>query len=217
VIADLPPFRPRFPWWGGDLQTLVNRLNPPRIDLAPHRTERLAFAMPDGTGDVLLASLDRSAHPTQNRPLVILIHGLTGAEDSLYLLSQSRLLLDRGSNVLRLNLRGAGPSRATCAGQYYAGRSQDFRAVLAVLPPDQTRHGIAAVGYSLGGAMLLKYLGEEGAADDPPHATRPNSNRQQNQHSPTMVRRFPTRCDNNLIPTRMRNRRLGSSGVYLKK
>ena len=164
MIADLPPFRPRFPWWGGDLQTLANRLNPPRIDLAPHRTERLAFAMPDGTGDVLLASLDHSAHPTPNRPLVVLVHGLTGAEDSLYLLSQSRLLLDRGSNVLRLNLRGAGPSRATCAGQYYAGRSQDFRAVLPLLPPDQTRHGIAAVGYSLGGAMLLKYLGEEGAA-----------------------------------------------------
>jgi uncharacterized protein len=159
-----PPFHPRFPWWGGDLQTLANRLRPADIDLAPHRTERLSFALRDGTGDVLQASLDRSAMPASGRPLVILIHGLTGAEDSLYLLSQSRLLLDRGSNVLRLNLRGAGPSRATCAGQYYAGRSQDFRALLGLLPADLTKGGIAAVGYSLGGAMLLKYLGEEGAA-----------------------------------------------------
>lgn len=164
MIADLPPFRSRFPWWGGDLQTLANRLHPLRTDLAPHRTERLSFALPDGTGDVLLACLDRPARPKPKRPLVILIHGLTGAEDSLYLLSQSRLLLERGSNVLRLNLRGAGPSRATCAGQYYAGRSQDFRALLALLPADLTGPGIAAVGYSLGGAMLLKYLGEEGAA-----------------------------------------------------
>ncbi len=160
---DLPPFRPRFPWWGGDLQTLANRLHPPRIDLAPHRTERLSFALRDGTGDVLQACLDRSAHPRPDRPLVILIHGLTGAEDSVYVRSQSRLLLARGANVLRLNLRGAGPSRATCGGQYYAGRSQDFRALLTLLPPELTASGVAAVGYSLGGAMLLKYLGEEGA------------------------------------------------------
>jgi predicted alpha/beta-fold hydrolase len=164
VSLDPSSFRPRFPWWGGDLQTLANRLRPIEIDLAPHRTERLSFALPDGTGDVLQARLDRSASPKSARPLVILIHGLTGAEDSLYLLSQSRLLLDRGANVLRLNLRGAGPSRATCGGQYYAGRSHDFRALLGLLPADLTQDGIAAVGYSLGGAMLLKYLGEEGAA-----------------------------------------------------
>jgi predicted alpha/beta-fold hydrolase len=164
VSFDPQSFRPRFPWWGGDLQTLANRLRPIEVDLAPHRTERLSFALPDGTGDVLQASLDRSAAPKTGRPLVILIHGLTGAEDSLYLLSQSRLLLDRGANVLRLNLRGAGPSRATCGGQYYAGRSRDFRALLGLLPADLTQDGIAAVGYSLGGAMLLKYLGEEGAA-----------------------------------------------------
>lgn len=161
---DPPPFRPRFPWWSADLQTLANRLHPPAIALAPHRTERLSFALPDGTGDVLQASLDRSTTPRPGRPLVILIHGLTGAEDSLYLLSQARLLLERGSNVLRLNLRGAGRSRTTCAGQYYAGRSQDFRALLTCLPLDLTAPGVAAVGYSLGGAMLLKYLGEEGAA-----------------------------------------------------
>lgn len=164
MSLDPRSFRPRFPWWGGDLQTLANRLRPIEIDLAPHRTERLSFALPDGTGDVLQASLDRSATPKSGRPLVILIHGLTGAEDSLYLLSQSRLLLDRGANVLRLNLRGAGPSRTTCGGQYYAGRSQDFRALLGLLPADLMQGGIVAVGYSLGGAMLLKYLGEEGAA-----------------------------------------------------
>ena len=66
--------------------------------------------------------------------------------------------------MLRLNLRGAGPSRALCGQHYYAGRSQDFRALLSVLPDELTRDGLMAVGYSLGGAMLLKYLGEEGAA-----------------------------------------------------
>jgi uncharacterized protein len=106
-----------------------------------------------------------AATPQSGRPLVILIHGLTGSEDSLYMLSQARVLLTHGHRVLRVNLRGAGPSRASCGGQYYAGGSQDFRALLAHLPAaGLTQDGTVAVGYSLGGAMLLKYLGEEGAA-----------------------------------------------------
>ena len=161
---DFPPFRPRFPWWGGDLQTLANRLRGGVVDLAPHAGERLRLPLADGTGDTLLAMLHRPETPKPDAPLVMLIHGLTGSEDSQYIRSQARLLLDRGHRVLRLNLRGAGPSRPLCGGHYYAGRSQDFRALLALLPDDLRRDGVMAVGYSLGGAMLLKYLGEEGAS-----------------------------------------------------
>ncbi len=161
MSLDAPAFRPRFPWWGGDLQTLANRLRPARGIGLPD-SERLSFALPDG--DTLLALLDRPASPRPGSALGILIHGLTGSEGSLYMSSQARVLLDRGSTVLRLNLRGAGPSRATCGGQYYAGRSQDFRTLLAILPSELTTNGVVAVGYSLGGAMLLKYLGEEGTA-----------------------------------------------------
>jgi uncharacterized protein len=70
--------------------------------------------------------------------------------------------LRRGHPVLRLNLRGAGPARRLCKEHYHAGRSADFRAVLAALPLDLTRGGVLAVGYSLGGNMLLKYLAEQG-------------------------------------------------------
>ena len=155
-------FRPRFPWWGGDLQTLANRLRRTTVDLAPHRSERISFPMVDG--DTLLAMIDKPSDRGSERPLAILIHGLTGDEDSIYMRSQSQLLLERGHAVLRLNLRGAGPSRALCRGQYYAGRSQDFRELLTLLPAELSANGVVAVGYSLGGAMLLKYLGEEGSA-----------------------------------------------------
>ena len=161
---EFPPFRPRFPWWGGDLQTVASRLLASAVDLAPHSAERLRFVLPDGTGDTLLAMLHGPAMPRAGAPLVLLVHGLTGSENSRYMLTMTRLLLERGHRVLRLNLRGAGPSRALCGGHYYAGRSQDFRALLSLLPADLTQDGLAAVGYSLGGAMLLKYLGEEGGA-----------------------------------------------------
>lgn len=164
MILDLPPFRPRFPWWSADLQTVANYLRPPRRDLSPHIAERLTVELRDGTGDRLVCTLDRPAVPRPGTPLTILVHGLTGSQESLYIHNMARRLLDAGERVLRLNLRGAGPSRATCGGQYYAGRSQDFRALLANLPAELMSEGARAVGYSLGGAMLLKYLGEEGGA-----------------------------------------------------
>jgi predicted alpha/beta-fold hydrolase len=107
---------------------------------------------------MLLASLDRPASPRAGTPLVVLIHGLTGSEDSLYVFTMTRLMLDRGSRVLRLNLRGAGPSRAVC-GRTLCRTQPGHRALLSVLPGELKRDGLVAVGYRRA-AMLLKYLGE---------------------------------------------------------
>jgi uncharacterized protein len=160
---ELPPFRPRFPWWGADLQTIAILLNAKVADLAPHTSERVLFPMADRTGDILLGMLDQPAEPVDGRPLIILLHGLTGDESSPYVLAAARHLLDRGYPVLRLNVRGAGPSRPYCKEHYHVGRTADFRRVLSQIPDELTSNGIVAVGYSLGGAVLLKYLGEEGS------------------------------------------------------
>jgi predicted alpha/beta-fold hydrolase len=160
-----PRFIPRPPWWGGDLQTVRNYLRRARPALDVHPTERLEFPMNDGSGDVLIATLNRPpAAPADDRrrPLAVLVHGLTGCEESSYMLNSARHLLALGHPVLRLNLRGAGPSRPRCKQQYHAGRSADLRAVLGQLDGRLAANGILLIGYSLGGNMLLKYLGEQG-------------------------------------------------------
>lgn len=165
VAAPFPRFLARPPWWGGDLQTLRNYLRPPRLDLDCYPGERLEFPMNDRTGDVLLAALNRPAaipEDGRRRPLAILIHGLTGCEDSSYVMTSAQYLLDLGHPVMRLNLRGAGPSRPRCRQQYHAGRSEDLRAVLLQMDGRLASQGILLVAYSLGGNMLLKYLGEQG-------------------------------------------------------
>ncbi len=160
---DLPPFRPRFPWLTGDLQTLANKLSFPPSGTGAASCAPLRLPMDDGSGDTLLATLERPSHDGGG-PALILVHGLTGSADSVYVRNTARHFLALGHPVLRLNLRAAGPSRPLCGDIYYAGRSQDFRAVLRLLPADLVARGLVAVGYSLGGNMLLKYLGEEGAA-----------------------------------------------------
>ncbi len=157
----LPPFRPRAPWWGPDLQTVRNFLCNDYPELSAWPAEELNFPM--ANGDRLSGSLHQLAEPTQ-RPTVVLIHGFTGCADSAYMLASARHLLQCGYPVLRLNLRGAGPTRPDCRELYHAGRSDDFRRVVAEFPSRLAENGLAAVGFSLGGNMLLKYLGEEGTA-----------------------------------------------------
>ena len=157
----MKPFTQRFPWWGGDLQTLATALIDVPSSLAPGTSERIRIPLKDG--DTMLAMLDRpAAAQPAGKPLVLLIHGVPGSEAAPYMLRMSGYLLDKGYPVLRLNLRGAGPSRATCGGQYSAASSRDLAELIGLLPPDLTAAGLVAVGYSVGGAILLKYLGEEG-------------------------------------------------------
>lgn len=162
-VLKLPSFRPRPPWLGGDLQTLRNFLLRVRPKLDRWPAERLDYPMDDGSGDVLVASLHKpvGVEPVR-RPLVVLIHGLCGCEDSTYILASARHLLRRGFPVMRLNLRGAGRSRPLCRNSYHAGRSTDLHRVLCAMDGRLAANGVCAVGFSLGGNMLLKYLGERG-------------------------------------------------------
>ena len=76
-MMKVPWFVPLPPWIGGDLQTLRNFMRPPGDILAAWPGEVIRFAMKDGTGDELLGTLHRPAEE-QGKPLVLLLHGLTG-------------------------------------------------------------------------------------------------------------------------------------------
>ncbi len=161
----LPGFAERAPWVGGDLQSMRNFLRRPAISLEPHKSERIALPLDERSGDRASAVLHSPrVDAAARRPVVILIHGLTGCEDSIYMRASTAHLLQVGFPVLRLNLRGAGPTRPYCRQHYHAGRSEDLRLMLAALPPAVTENGLVAVGFSLGGNLLLKYLGEAGSA-----------------------------------------------------
>ncbi len=156
--AGFPPFRPRFPWLGGDLQTLRNAfLNAsPRVTVG---TRRLEFPMEDGTDDRLNGLLDVPSEPGTRAPLVLLLHGLTGCESSAYMLESARHFVSLGHPVLRLNLRGSVPTRPHCSQTYHAGRSEDLAAVLAQLQRDTLTQGpVLVIAFSLAGSMLLRLL-----------------------------------------------------------
>jgi predicted alpha/beta-fold hydrolase len=153
------PFRARPPWWGADLQTVRNAI---AGEPQPLHGERLWFDTDDGSGDRLAALWHRpdQAGAQMAAPAIFLIHGLSGSEDSRYMPVAADYFLARGHQVVRFNMRGAGPSRPHCRWQYHAGRSEDIRAAIAGLPDQLTRNGIVIVGFSLGGNVALKFAGE---------------------------------------------------------
>jgi predicted alpha/beta-fold hydrolase len=154
-MARIPPFHERAPWIGADLQTIRNLLCGVQPDLPGGK--RLLLAMPDG--DRLAARLDLPAQ-SGARPLIVLIHGLTGSERSLAIIATMRYLVHEGWPVLRLNLRGTLLSQATSTGRYHAGKTEDLAAALHQLPPELLRQGAVLLGHSLGGNLVLKFMGE---------------------------------------------------------
>ncbi|WP_282609078.1 YheT family hydrolase [Pelagibius sp. Alg239-R121] len=164
------PFRERFPWIGGDLQTLRNYILRHSADLSPWPSRRLEIEMGDGSGDRLIAELHANAlheggEGADQRPLALLIHGLTGCADSAYIRNTARVLLEAGFAVVRMNLRGAGPGAAASRFHYHAGRSEDLRDFLVGLSkqePALCARGLVLTGYSLGANMMLKFLAEYG-------------------------------------------------------
>lgn len=156
---DAPPpvFRERAPWLGGDLQTVRNQLFRERAPL-PGASREMWFDLSDG--DRMTGMLDTPERPNADAPLILLVHGLTGDEDSVYMRASARWNLSRGRRVLRLNLRGAGRSKPYCQGMYHAGRAPDLEEVVASLPGGLVGDGVFVIGFSLGGAIAVNWAGQ---------------------------------------------------------
>jgi len=145
------------PWWlpGGHLQTLAGALGPaPRI---AWRRER--WDTPDGD----FIDLDWAPGPARG-PLVALFHGLEGGSSSHYARRIARGAVAAGLRVVVPHFRGCSGSLNRLPRAYHSGDSEEVAWILRRLGADY------AVGISLGGNALLKYLGEAGAAAVPRRA-----------------------------------------------
>lgn len=150
-------FRPHPLFANAHLQTLLPVLRPmPPVRLDVERRE-----LPDGDF-VDVGWVGGSATPT-GAPLAVLLHGLSGGFDSKYARGLARRLRTLGWRALILQFRGAGPEPNRLPRTYHHGDTEDLRELLQLLHTREPGTPLYAVGWSLGGNVLLKYLGEEGA------------------------------------------------------
>jgi predicted alpha/beta-fold hydrolase len=147
-------------WWlpGSHLQTAGARWSRP---LRGVRLRRERLTTPDG--DFLDLDWAESAMPAGGpRALVLLLHGLEGSARSGYALETYRRLARRGIPAVGLNFRSCSGPLNRGPRLYHSGETEDTRFVIRTLRARFPDARLGLVGFSLGGNVLVKYLGEEG-------------------------------------------------------
>ena len=147
------PFHPA--WWlpGPHLQTLWPVLTRKHYTTSL-RSERLQTPDDD--------FLDLAWTDGDEGPLVIILHGLEGSIDSHYAWSTVGAIKSYGWRAVLMHFRGCSgePNRAVRG--YHSGETTDLDFLVRTLRESEPDTPIAIVGYSLGGNVLLKWLGERG-------------------------------------------------------
>lgn len=152
-LSRMDAFVPRRGWSNPHLQTTRNRLRRAPVRLPP--PELLLVPAPDTSGDRLSVLLHETGG---SQPMVLLVHGLGGSVESDYIKLTTRGLLDAGFPVGRVELRGAGASGDHASGMYHAGKTADLQAVIGAVD-----RPVVTMGFSLGGNLVIKLLGERAA------------------------------------------------------
>jgi len=142
-------YHPFFPLINGHLNTIfpaVFRRQP----LPPYSRERITT--PDND------FLDLDHLHSGNKQLAILCHGLEGSSDSQYIKGTARILHANGWDVTAMNYRSCSGEMNRQLQMYHSGATTDLHTIIGLL--ESAYEGIALVGFSLGGNMMLKYLGD---------------------------------------------------------
>lgn len=104
--------------------------------------------------------LDLDFSTVASDKIVIIIHGLEGSSDSNYVKSAVGLFNRNDYDVLALNLRGCSGEPNRLESSYHSGKTEDLREVISDIQGNYNYKEINLIGYSLGGNIVLKYLGE---------------------------------------------------------
>ena len=166
---DIDPFIQRFPWIGGDLQTLRDSIRKDQLVIENSLEIKIPISKFPGSLDnsgYLLGFLNLPISGKEIKGLILMLHGLGGSTKRLGLRRMAIYLKEQGFAVLKLNLRGAGLGRNLAGGTYSAKCTQDLIATIKkakeICKKIQTsnyfkgeRIPLFGVGISLGGTILL--------------------------------------------------------------
>jgi len=153
---DWPLFIPHPLFRGGHAQTLIGAfLRGPKI---PYQATARIIRLDDGDALVLHDDCPPDWQPGDRAALVV--HGLAGCHQSPYAERLAKKLPSHRVRCFRLDQRGCGAGRALARRTYHAGRSGDVAPAVTEIASLCPGSPVTLVGFSLGGNLILKYLGE---------------------------------------------------------
>lgn len=104
--------------------------------------------------------LDLDFSIVKSKSVVLLIHGLEGSAASNYMVTAANELNLNGFDAVAMNLRSCSEEDNLLLETYHSGKTDDVHFVVNHLTDNYNYDNIIICGYSLGGNLTLKYLGE---------------------------------------------------------
>ncbi len=92
--------------------------------------------------------------------VAILLHGLEGDAQRVYMKGHAKQLVESGWDVAAMNHRGCSGEENRLYLSYNSGRTEDLAELIHHIDTQHDYQEMVLVGFSLGGNLLLKYLGE---------------------------------------------------------
>jgi len=117
-----------------------------------------ALELPDGD----FIDLSWTEKPVNDKPIVIVFHGLEGSGNSPYSKGIMREIKKQGWTGLVMHFRGCSGKLNRLARSYHSGETGDAMTLISWLTSEYPGSPLMAIGYSLGGNMLVKLQGELG-------------------------------------------------------
>lgn len=154
------PFVPPPGLQGGHAMTIAGSLRPRRFSILQQPAERREFATEPGTRVVAYCHWQPER---QQRPTVLVIHGLEGNAEAKYVLGAASKAYAAGFNVLRYNVRNCGGTLHLSPQLYHSGLTVDLHHVTRELIEHDGVSQLFVIGFSMGGNQTLKFTGELGA------------------------------------------------------
>ena len=146
-------YRPPFPFRNGHFATIYAGTIR-KVSGVLQKRERLELK----DGDFLDLDWSECVQPTKKA--AILLHGLEGDAQRHYIIGSAKKLTQNGFDTCAVNFRGcSGPSNRLYR-SYHSGATEDLISVLEHIRASRPYSELYLLGFSLGGNLLLKYLGE---------------------------------------------------------
>lgn len=105
--------------------------------------------------------LDWSFSEDKTDRLVIIMHGLAGNAQRPYMLGMAKMFTRHGWDTAAMNFRSCSGEINRLYRSYNAGATEDLESVVSHILAQGKYKNISLAGFSLGGNLLLKYLGEK--------------------------------------------------------
>ena len=149
-------------WWvpGAHLQTLWGKLVRRVPDITTHSEK---WATPDDD-EIEIHRIDAAPdNHDEAKPRLVVLHGLEGTINSLYLRGVLQRAHTLGWAADALIFRGCNGEVNRARRMYHSGETTDVDFIVRRLVDEHPTQPIVLAGFSLGGNVLLKWLGEQGA------------------------------------------------------